>query len=534
MMNFISYPDFDKLREGDTQWALFDIRDSAEADAAHIPGVCFLPRRMIELRIRSLVPDVRTPIVIYDDGASERAEMALEAFARVGYRNVRVLEGGLLEWLRKRRFFISGTNVPSKIFAERMHEARGVPQISALELKEWQDRNKECIVCDIRSPVEYANNRIPHAIGAFGVDVALVAEDLKEKGLPVVVHCSGRTRGLIACQSLRELGLKDVYALENGTMGWQLARFALERGQSAGVMTATAKSIDAGRGSAKKLALSAGVVELTAQELRALTTERGGDRKNVYLYDVRQVEEYVVEHIEGAQTLPGGLAVQRADDFAPVRRGAVVFVDDDTGRAHLTAFWFRKMGWPCVYVLRGGQQAWKAAGYATAAGRGRTAPLGFDQAKAQTTYIKADVLASLARKPLVVHVDTSKSYKTARVPGSIWIPYCWVEFRWGKYVTSHDARIILTCRTGLHSTYSAANLKRLGYTSVEVLEGGVNAWKSAFAVENNRPADTVVTSPPDVATPPYESSLENMNEYLAWERQLTADVPESVLQSWPT
>lgn len=529
MMNSISFPDFDTLREGDTEWALFDIRDSAEADAAHIPGACFLPRRMIELRIRGLVPDVRTPIVIYDDGASERADLALQAFARVGYRNVRVLEGGLLAWLRRRRFFISGTNVPSKIFAERMHEIKNVPQISALELKEWQDRNKKCIICDIRSPVEYANNRIPHAIGAFGVDLALVADDLKEKGLPIVVHCSGRTRGLIACQSLRELGLKDVYALENGTMGWQLARFALERGRPRGVMTATAKSVDAGRGSTKKLALSAGVGELTAHELRALAAECGDHRKNVYVYDVRQVEEYVVEHIEGAQTLPGGLAVQRADDFAPVRRGAVICVDDDTGRAHLTAFWFRKMGWPRVYVLRGGLQAWKAAGYATAAGRERTAPLGFDQAKAETAYIKADVLANLDRKPLVVHVHTSKSYQSGRIPGSIWIPYGWLEYRLGNYVTSHDAPIILTCRTGVHSTYAAANLKRLGFTSVRVLEGGVNAWKSAFAVENDWPANAAATSPPDVVTPPYESSLEGMGEYLAWEQQLTSDVPESVL-----
>ena len=44
----------------------------------------------------------------------------------------------------------------------------------------------------------------------------------------VIVNCAGRTRSIIGTAALRRLGLTNVRALENGTMGWVLAGFELE------------------------------------------------------------------------------------------------------------------------------------------------------------------------------------------------------------------------------------------------------------------------------------------------------------------
>ena len=49
----------------------------------------------------------------------------------------------------------------------------------------------------------------------------------------VVVNCAGRTRSIIGAQSLLNLGFSQrIVALENGTQGWTLAGFELERGSS--------------------------------------------------------------------------------------------------------------------------------------------------------------------------------------------------------------------------------------------------------------------------------------------------------------
>ncbi|NYT36095.1 hypothetical protein ERD78_04355 [Allopusillimonas soli] len=532
MTSIISFPAFDRLRESDTEWALFDVRELAEANSGHILGACFLPRRMLELRIGELVPDTRTFVVLYDDGTSRRAELAADALHRVGYENVHVLEGGLVAWLSKGREVTSGSNVAGKIFGEYVHETLRVPQVSAETLKTWLDEGRDCIICDIRTPVEYADKRIPNARGAFGVDLVSVAHDLKEARLPIVVHCAGRTRGIIACQGLRELGLDNVYALENGTMGWQLAGFRLERGSPQGILSPTPESVQVGRQSAMALARSAGVTEIEPDELAGLIKERDARARNIYVYDVRQVDQYETAHIRGAQVLPGGLAMQRIDDYMPARRAILIFVDDDTGRAFLTAFWFRKLGWQDVRVLRGGLQVWKEAGYPIGSGRDRSTPLGLRQARENSVHVSADALQSMKPEPLIVHVDTSKSYETARVPGAIWIPYGWLEYHLGQYLTALDTPVILTCRTGVHSVYAAANLRRLGYSSVRVLEGGINTWKQKFTVDSGWPDGFVRT--PDVVVPPYDSSLEEMARYLEWEQRLSEDLSADAFLSWST
>jgi hypothetical protein len=51
---------------------------------------------------------------------------------------------------------------------------------------------------------------------------------------PIVITCAGRTRGITGAIGLKLAGhAGEVYALENGTQGWALAGFGLERGNAA-------------------------------------------------------------------------------------------------------------------------------------------------------------------------------------------------------------------------------------------------------------------------------------------------------------
>jgi hypothetical protein len=102
----------------------------------------------------------------------------------------------------------------------------------------------------------------------------------------VVVHCGGRTRSYIGTESLRRMGLPNpILALENGTMGWELAGLALERGARRGVPPVTPRSREVAERVARRVAAEDGVPFLSPEELRALWERR--DRANVYVLDVR-------------------------------------------------------------------------------------------------------------------------------------------------------------------------------------------------------------------------------------------------------
>jgi rhodanese-related sulfurtransferase len=489
--------------------ALFDVREAGEADAGHIFGATFLPRRQIEVRIGDLVHRRTTPIVVYDEGGP-RAALAAATLKRLGYSAVSVLEGGIAG-----RELSQGSNVPSKLFGEEVYEHERVPQLPVAQLKAWRDAGRAHMVCDIRTPDEYEVSRIPGAYGAFGVDLARVAGDLREKNVPIVVHCAGRTRSIIACQTLRALGVKDVHALENGTMGWQLAGLELEKGPATGVLQPSPASREDGEKRARALAEAAGARPVDAAELENLLALRAKGERNAYLFDIRQLAEYVGGHIEGSLAVPGGLLIQRTDEFAPVRAAVTVLVDDREARAWLAAYWLRRSGRPDVRVLSGGLEGWRASGRKVVEGRGRSKPLGLDEARKAPRISVQDLAKD--NDALVVNVDTSRNYKKARVPGSKWIPYGSLEPRLASTKTS----VVLTCHDGRLSALAAANLARIGHPSARVLEGGVDAWaKAGQPVESGWPKDLPAAN--DLVVPPYHSSLESMARYLEWEQKLTA------------
>jgi rhodanese-related sulfurtransferase len=96
-----------------------------------------------------------------------------------------------------------------------------------------------------------------------------------------------------------------------------------------------------------------------------------------YLIDVRSEEEYAEGHIPGSINVPGGQAVQRADDFVAVRNAPVVFISNDAARAVMTAYWYGQMGFPNVAVLEGGLNKWSGSGEAFESGSRSRSPLGF-------------------------------------------------------------------------------------------------------------------------------------------------------------
>ena len=504
-----------------TELALFDVREAGEAHRGHLYGASFLPRRQIELRIAELVPRRDTDIVVYDGGEGDtRAARAAQTLIALGYTKARALAGGLRAWRDAGQTPAEGSNVPSKLFGEEVHETEQVPRLPAQELRRWQDAARPHLVLDIRSPEEYARSRIPGARGAFGTELALLAADLRAAGKPVLVHCSGRTRSIIACATLRALGVAEAYALENGTMGWQLAGYELERDAGAGVLAPTAGSAAAGEAGARRLALSAGAQALPRAQFETWMRERAAGRANVYPIDVRQLDRYTAGHIAGTLAVPGGLAIQRADEFVPMRAARVVFIDDGEARAWLAAWWYRRMGFAQVYVLEGGLTAWTQAGGTLETGRGRSRPAGWAAAQGLARTIAPAELHALGAQALNVNVDTSRQYAQARLPGSQWIRYGDLEDRVAAMDAADRGRLVLSCRDGTLSMLAAANLAREGLGEARVLAGGVEAWKRAgYAADSG--ADAAAAQAGDLVVQPYDAGREGMQRYLAWEQQLT-------------
>ncbi|MGC2412493.1 MAG: rhodanese-like domain-containing protein, partial [Stellaceae bacterium] len=218
------------LQDG-AEIALIDVREEGVfADEGHPFFANSVPLSRLELMIRQLVPRKAARIVVLDGGpgaldGEDLAERAAAKLAAMGYVDLFVMSGGARGWAAAGFELFTGVNVPSKAFGELVEHRCKTPHIAASELKRRIDSGEEVLIVDSRPLAEFRNMSIPGAFDCPGAELVYrVPGRVRSPESLVVVNCAGRTRSIIGAQSLRNAGLANpIMALENGTMGWELA-----------------------------------------------------------------------------------------------------------------------------------------------------------------------------------------------------------------------------------------------------------------------------------------------------------------------
>jgi rhodanese-related sulfurtransferase len=510
------------LLETDSALALIDVREHGEYNLAHIPGASSVPRRKLETRMGRLVPYRGVQVVVCDD-TGRRAALGARTLERMGYRRVAILEGGVNRWASENRTTEWGMNVPSKDFGEKVEVQHHVPTIDAAELARRQGRGDELIILDTRTPEEYRRFCIPGGRSAPGGELALRVHDLlrHRPNATVVVNCAGRTRSIIGARVLQRIGLPNVVSLRNGTSGWVLAGLELERGADRVELPAPSpEGRTAAESFAARVAAEDGVQTLAVKDLQTLLARAA--EVTAYCIDVRTREEYEAGHIPGFWWVPGGQAVQRADDTVAVRNGTVVFCCDRTVRASVTASWYRQMGFPNVFAVSGGAIAWAAAGLALAAGADEPVESLVAEARARVRRLSPVELAARlasARPPVMLYVDPSDRFAAGHVPGARWLSRGWLELRVAELAADTSAPLVVTDEYGDDAVLSAATLMEMGYADVAALAGGTEAWRTeGRSLEQGLTG--ILRLPDDVVPAGPDRSFADMINYLRWEERL--------------
>ena len=498
--------------------AILDVREEGPHSLAHPFYAAPLPLSRLELSILDLVPRKAAPIVLVDAN-SGLAERAAATLAGLGYGDVSILEGGIEAWQEAGYVLFSGVHVPSKAFGEYVEHHYATPHISAETLKTKLDAGEDLIVLDSRPMDEYQVMNIPTGIDVPGAELAYRVHDLAPSSdTQVVVNCAGRTRSIIGAQSLINAGIANsVVALENGTMGWHLAGYALEHGKSRSYGPVSEPAGGRAGEVSRRLSRRFGVKTID----RATLDQWQGEarERTLYVIDVRSAEEFEAGHLAGSQWAPGGQLVQETETWLATLGARVVLVDDARVRAVLAASWLIQMGWEEVAVL-----ADPFAGAALEVGP-RPAAVAPIAAAAANLITPEDLQTALADgTAVVVDLASSKDYEKAHVPGA------WFAIR-ARLATTFaelpgDGAVVFTSPDGVVARLAAPEASELSARPVKVLAGGTEAWRAAgLALADG--LENMADRQDDVWLKPYQKggNLEdNMRAYLTWEVDLVANI----------
>jgi len=530
----------DRLIDGG-EIALLDAREQGVYHRSHLFHAACVPLSHLELVLGDLVPRRSTPIVWCDDGSTDGlAARAAGRAAELGWTDNTVLTGGTPAWAADGGELYSGVNVPSKAFGEHVEQTFDTPRLPATEVKQLIDAaargESDVVVLDSRPLDEFHRMSIPSGIDCPGAElvhrVKGMAPDPKTL---VIVNCAGRTRSIIGAQSLINAGLENrVVALENGTMGWELAGFDVARGKDAHAPDPGPVAQAWAETAAANVGLRFGVETCTSADVDGWRTD---SERTTYLLDVRTPEEFEAGHLAGSRNAPGGQLVQATDEYVATRGSRLVLIDDNGVRATMTASWLRQLGWADARVLAGGLPGLADAGVTLQTGPSARASV----ARTSTINVSAlvDLLTDEPESSVVLDLGTSVKYrKRGHIPGAWW----GVRSRLDEARTAigEVTTIVLTSTDGQLAKLAVPEA-RTHWPNAEVfaLAGGNKSWRHAgHAMEPG--FERATTTADDVWYKPYDHDepgaviQQHMQDYLTWEVALVDQIERDPTVDFPS
>jgi rhodanese-related sulfurtransferase len=491
-----------ELMRSSALFALIDVREWGEFALEQILGSRNISRGSLEKYLPFLVPDRGASIMLVcsDGGCAMLAAPTVDA---LGYKNVSVLEGGLIQWKRGGGETYGGWSLTGKDYGERLLVQAAVPEISADTLHRMLAAGGEVCILDSRPRSEYRASHLPGALSAPLSHIAVIVKALDlSSTVPIVTNCAGRTRSIIAAHLLSRMNLPNpVYALKGGTGAWRIAGWESELSTGDDSAPAPAAPWEEAAEFAARLRGEDSLALISPEHLQhAIRTDRVP-----YILDVRSDREYVAGHIPGARYCSATQIQFAVDTLVGVQNAPVVIVCDGSVRATIAGSILRGMGYPDVSVLDGGFPAWAARGYdeetgapfeidygepawlarflqdysASAGMPRKLSTPGVEQARERAAFVTAKSLQAelqTSRPPVVIDLRGAGEFATAHIAGAHWMPRGWLELKIDK-IAPRDSRVVLYSRGDTRAVLAAAKMAELGYRDTAVLEGGFAAWK---------------------------------------------------------
>ena len=375
-----------------------------------------------------------------------------------------------------------------------------------------KEAREDVVIVDGRPFTEYQKMNIPGGICCPNAELPYrIRELVTNPATKIVVNCAGRTRSILGAQTLINFGVPNpVFALENGTQGWVLADFELERGADRRYPDRVdPQRLPELRAQAAALMQRHRVGTVSADEVRRWLADTA---RSTYLIDVRTPEEFAAGSLPGAVHAPGGQLVQATDQWVGVRTARIVVIDSEGVRAPVVASWLKQLGCD-VYVLAEGTRA------------NVSAPVAARPELPQLRSISAAELKRCLDERACTAFDLrpAMTFRKAHVPGSRWT----IRPRMAAAARDANEPVVLIADDPALAQLAAIDLAEGSVRDIRVLEGGLAAWTAAGYATEATPDD-----PPDSACIDYLFFVHDrhagnraaMRQYLAWETGLIAQL----------
>ena len=346
----------ERIAKGE-KFVILDSRTPEEFRRFCIPGGRSVPGGELSLRITDIAKhlDQDTTIIVNCAGRT-RSIIGTRVLQRMGVPRVFGLKNGTAGWVLAGHKLETGADrvqltppSPAAVAAAEAYAARlaaedGVRYLDVPALLSMIERGRSEAVylIDVRTADEYAAGRIPAFRWFPGGQAVQRSDDVAVvKNAPVVFACDGKARATLIASWYRQMGFREVYAVNGGTSAW----VASGRSLAQGVADETPVGYRDARGSVKLVSPA----ELHASPPPA-----------IIFVDTSQ--DFSRGHVPGARWVPRGWLELWIVDVVPSKGTPLAVTCNNDQSSVLAAASLKELGYRHVSVLDGGMAAWQMAG----------------------------------------------------------------------------------------------------------------------------------------------------------------------------
>ena len=346
----------ERMRRGE-KFLILDSRTPEEFRRFCIPGGRSVPGGELALRITDLARDL-TPdtTIIVNCAGRTRSIVGTRVLQRMGYANVYGLKNGTAGWLLAGERLESGADrvelpkpSPAAVAAAEAYAATLAAEdgvrfldLGALDGMVARQRSETVYLVDVRTREEYVAGHIPGFRWFPGGQAVQRADDVAVvKHATFVFACDGKARATVIASWYRQMGFREVYALNGGTGAWVAGGRALEPGAP--------EEVPAGYEGAKNATRRVSAPALHASPSASIVFVDTG-------------QDFARGHVPGARWVPRGWLEFWIDDVVPSKSTPVTVTCNDGTGSTLAAVTLAELGYTDVSVLDGGMAAWQKAG----------------------------------------------------------------------------------------------------------------------------------------------------------------------------
>jgi rhodanese-related sulfurtransferase len=333
-----------RMKAAGEDFVIVDGRPFSEYQKMNIPGGICCPNAELPYRIREIVRNPQTKIIVNCAGRT-RSIMGAQTLINFGVENpVYALENGTQGWVLADMELERGA---SRRYPERVDESalpalkaqaaalmarHKVSTVKAQDAQAWlDDPRRTTSLLDVRTPEEFEAGSLPGAVHAPGGQLVQATDQwVGVRNARIVLVDSEGVRAPVVASWLKQLGC-DVYVLENGIRAPVRAETPPPPKLPDLPLAAPA---------AVQRALAAGTCTV---------------------FDVGPSMSFRKAHIAGSRWSTRSRIAEDARGL----KGPIVLVAEDTALARLAAIDLQDAGIDDVSVLEGGLAAWIAEGLPT-------------------------------------------------------------------------------------------------------------------------------------------------------------------------